>query len=300
MKKLILLVLFLPIIMPAQNAGESGFSFLKIGMSARNLAMSDFGIVGVNDVGSVIYNPAVLTSLEKKQIQIGHNSWIQDLSSENLSASFDLLSLPFALNVNTTSISNIEIRTKPSDTPEGKFDAHYFYTALSTGFNITSQAGAGVSVKYVYENLYSDESNGLAFDFGLMYKNIIEQLDLAASLRNLGSVDELRNVETKLPSDLRIGGAYNIFLSNIGSRLIIIGGFQKYLNVSDTHFHSAAEFNYNDIVSIRFGYVSGYDARDISAGLGIKWDSMNFDYAFTNFNFSLGSAHTISLMYTFN
>ena len=299
MKKLLLFLMISTSCLFAQNAGDAGFSFLKIGFGARNIALSDFGIVGTYDVSSVNYNPALISNARSGQLLLGHNSWIGDLSTEVFGASFEMFSLPFALTLNTTSITDIEVRTRPGDV-ESKFDASYFFTGVSTGFKLYDNIFFGVTAKYLYESLFSDESDGFGFDLGLHAVNVVDNLNLGFSVRNLGSVDELRNEKTELPVDVRLGASYNIPIETIESDLLLISGFQKYTALDNSHIHVASELVFRKFVSLRLGYVTGYDTRDISAGLGLYWQKFNFDYAFTNFSYNLGSAHTISIMYSFN
>ncbi|MGE5354388.1 MAG: hypothetical protein ACM3P0_20055, partial [Acidobacteriota bacterium] len=165
MKKIILFVFILSTYISAQTAGKSGLSFLKLGFGARNVAMGDLGVVNSMDVSSLNYNPALLSRFSSPEILFTHNQWIEDTRSEYLGVSFRLLGLPWAVGVNTTSISDIEVRTRPGEA-EGKFNANYFAGSLSTGFGITKDISAGLTVKYLYEGLLSDESNGLGFDVG--------------------------------------------------------------------------------------------------------------------------------------
>ncbi len=282
----------------AQSAGSSGLSFLKNGFNARNIAMGDLGVATANDVSALFYNPAILADYQSPQLTFTHNQWIQDVSSEVFGASFQMLGLPFALGVNTTSISDIEVRTKPGEA-QSTFNAHYFYGSLSTGFYITDNISTGFTAKYLYEGLFSDDATGWGFDFGLKYKNVIEGLDLGASYSNIGSMNKLRNEETELPTDLRVGAAYNFGLSEIQSDVVVTGGIQKYTQTDDTHIHVGAEIFYNEIIALRGGYMSGYDSKGLTAGLGLLWNSINFDYAFVPFDYGLGDSHIISLMYTF-
>jgi hypothetical protein len=299
MKRFLLILILFPGLLLSQSAGSAGFSFLKIGFGARNIAMGDLGVVGGNDISSVNYNPAVITKLNNAQIMLGHNSWIQDLRSEVIGASFSALGLPLAFTLNTTSVNDIEVRTRPGDA-ESTFDAHYFYSGLTSGFSLYNNISAGITIKYVYENLFSDEATGLGYDFGLHITEAIKNLDLGLSVRNLGSVNKLRNESTELPVDVRLGASYKYNVESLNSKLLAIAGFQKYTAADNSHIHTGAEFLYDELIALRLGYISGYDSKDISAGIGIYWNNVNFDYAFTNFNYNLGGAHTISLMYTFN
>lgn len=284
----------------AQSAGNSGVSFLKNGFGARNIAMGDLGVVGVSDLTALNYNPSLLSKYQGPQVMITHNQSIQDMSSQLIGASFSLWGIPFAVGVNNTSINDIEIRTQPG-VPQSQFNAHYMFGSLSTGFEIMQNLSFGVTTKYVYENLFSDEAAGWAFDFGLNYANIIiDGLDVGVSYRNIGSLDELRNEATVLPTDLRIGLAYGLSVNSISSEVNLIGGIQKYTETDDTHIHVGGEVFYDSLVAMRLGYMTGYDSKGFTAGLGLNWEGLNFDYAFTPYTYGLGSAHTISLMYSFN
>ncbi|MFH1196896.1 MAG: PorV/PorQ family protein [bacterium] len=293
-----LLLLFTASSIMAQSAGTSGLSFLKMGFGARNIAMGDLGVVTATDASALNYNPALLGKFTNSQIMITHNEWIQDVRSEQLGASFSLFNIPFAVGINTTSISDIEVRTKPGE-PLTTFNAHYFYGSLSTGFETVENLFFGMTIKYLYEGMYSDESTGIGYDFGLLYENVINGLNLGASIKNLGSMDVLRGEETKLPVDLRAAAAYNFTLESINSKIVALGGIQKYTSTDDLHIHTGAEILYNDLLALRLGYLTGYDSRGLTSGLGILWNSISFDYAFTPFSYDLGSSHTISLMYTF-
>ena len=296
MKKIILLVLITIMTTSAQD--NAGLSFLKIGFGARNMAMGDLGVASANDVTALYYNPALINEYTAPQITVTHNQWIQDVSGEMLGVSFSMLGLPFAFGLNTTSVSDIEVRSRPG-TVESTFNANFFFGSLSTGFKVYEKLSAGVTIKYLYENLFSDDANGLGFDFGLHYTDVVEGLDLGASLRNVGSMNKLREQETELPTDFRVGAAYNFEVKSIKSDVVVTGGYQKYNSSDDNHIHVGGEVLYDNLFALRGGYITGYDSRGLTAGLGILWNSMNFDYAFTPFDYGLGDSHTISLMYSF-
>lgn len=281
----------------AQSVGESGLAFLKHGFGSRNIAMGDLGVASSNDLTALNYNPALLAYDKKSQITFSHNSLFQDLSSEMIGVSFDAFGLPFAIGANTTSINNIEVRTKPGEA-EGTFNAHYFFGSISTAYQINPDLSAGATIKYLYENLYSDESTGLAFDFGLSYKNLIGGLTLGASLKNIGSMSSLRSESTELPQDLRIGAAYDFVLSDF--IFSATGGFQEYLKEGTAHAHFGGEISYKENFAVRVGYLSGYDSKNISTGFGVIWKSLNIDYAYVPVKFGLGDSHILSLTYTFD
>ncbi len=298
-KKIFIIVFLSASLIFASGNGNTGLSFLKIGFGARNLAMSDLGVSTATGVSGSFYNPALISNYDHSQLFFSHTEWIQDLRSELLGAGFKVFNLPFAVSLNTTKLSGVEIRTKPTLEPDATFDINYFYGSLTTGFKVYKSLSFGVTVKYIYENILSDEANGLGFDFGVYYKDIMRNLNIAASLKNIGSMNALRNASTKLPVDLRIGADYNFNLESIDSKVIVLTGVQKYTSSDDTHLHFGAEIFYRNILSLRLGYASGYETKGLTFGAGVFWKSINFDYAFVPFSLNLGNSHVISLKYNF-
>ena len=297
-KKIIFLIIFISFTIAAQDAGKTGMAFLKIGSSARSIALSDMGILDT-DPSSVYYNPAAVTSIEAPSIMFTHQMWIQDVSSEILGANLLLFGLPISVGVNSTKIKGFEIRTVPSDVPEATFNINYFYGNLSTGFTLYEKLDFGVTIKYLYESLLADDASGTGYDFGLIYHDLYKNLTLGASVRNLGNMQKLRNEKTKLPSDLILNAVYEFSIEEASLDLMPLAGIQKYFELEDMHYHIGTEVTYDKIVSLRVGYVTGYESKGFSAGAGFYWQGFNIDYAFTPFSYGIGNANTFSIIYNF-
>ncbi len=298
MKKLIAALLIISNIIFAQSAGNTGLSFLKVGSDARNVALSDLGVVGINDITALNYNPAQLTKITSPQLSFAHNKFFEDAASEIFSAGFLAFGFPVVIGINTTSISNIEVREKPGPAVS-TFDAHYFMGSLSSAYKIGKKFSIGFSAKYLYENLFTEDATGFGLDFGATYFNLIDGLELGASIKNLGSMNKLKNESTKLPQDFRIGAAYSIEAASAKTVINFIGGFQKYVDTEDNHLHIGAEGIYDGFLSVRAGYATGYDSKSFTAGVGVKWQKFNFDYAYVPFLRGLGDSQIISLAYSF-
>ena len=299
MKKIILLITIPLISILPQSAGNSGLSFLKFGFGARNISMGDVGSVLSNDVTALYYNPANLAGTEGSQVMFMHNEWVQDVTSEVVGVKSSIFGLPVALGLNTTSVSGIEIRQKAEVDPEGTFNANYFFGSLSTGFFINENISVGLTGKYLYEGLYTDESTGFGVDLGVNYKTPYKGLTAAAVLKNLGSMDALRVESTKLPTEFRVGAAYSFDLGQSDFGLIAAGEFQKYTLDDNSHFNFGGEVMYKNIIALRAGYQTGYESRNFTGGVGLIWGNLNFDYAFVPFSLGFGSANLFSLNFKF-
>ncbi len=296
MKKIVL-TLFIAGNIFAQTAGESGLSFLKIGFGARNIALGDIGVVSADGVSALNYNPALLRNYKSPEFILTHTEVMQDVRSELFGVSFSMFGLPFAFGLNATTVSDIEIRTQPGEAVS-TFNVSYYFGSLSTGFKLYDNLSAGITFKYLVENIYTDEASGYGFDFGLHYADLIENLNLGFSIRNLGSMSALRNESTKLPVDLRFGADYLIPAESLKSEIYIAAGFQKYTASDENHFNLGGEFFYDNLIAARLGYVTGYESKGLSFGLGLRLNKFDFDYAFVPLQYELGSSHVISIKFT--
>jgi len=298
MRNLILIFLILfAIQLTAQNAGNTGLSFLKFGFGARNIAMGDVGNSAANDLTALHYNPARLSNTDNNEVTFTHNAWVQDVNSEMFGIKTFLWDLPIAIGFNVTNISDIEVRLIPGE-PISKFDANYFFGSLSTAYKIDEDFSVGLSLKYLYEGLLNDESTGFGVDLGGNYKLPFDGLSVSAVLRNLGSMNELRNQSTKLPSEIRIGPAYTFRLKDYKFDFIIAGEYQKYFDADD-HINFGAEILYNNIIALRGGYQTKYESRNFTTGFGLIWGNLKFDYSYIPFSLGIGSASLFSLSFKF-
>lgn len=296
--KFLLILTFSTSLILAQSAGNSGLSFLKFGFGARNIAMADAGTAGSNDLTALHYNPAKLTLNDHNEILFMHNEWIQDVRSEMLGVKTSIWVIPFTFGFNVTTVSDIEVRNKPGE-PESTFDANYFSASLSTAFNINDDISAGVTGKYLYEGLLADESSGFGFDIGVFYKIPLKNLTGSAVVKNIGSMSKLRNEKTKLPTEFRIGGDYDFDLGENKFDVISVLELQKYFDADNIHLNLGAEVFYDKLIAIRAGYQTGWESRGFTAGIGLRWGNLNFDYAFLPFKLGLGSANLFSLQFRF-
>lgn len=298
MKKTLIILFLTSTLSLAQSAGNSGLAFLKFGFGARNIAMGDAGASSSNDLSALFYNPSRLVSFEHNEVMFMHSEWIQDVRSEVGGVKWNMFNIPFAVGFNVTTVSDIEVREKPGE-PISKFNANYFFGSLSSGFSIIQDFDFGATFKYLYEGLLNDEATGFGFDFGLNYTTSVEGLSASAVIKNIGSMSALRNDETKLPAEFRVGGAYQIALEKSKLDLIFAGEFQKYIDNDDIHLIGGGEVIYNKVFAARVGYQSGYEARGFSGGVGISWGSLRLDYAFLPFSLGLGNANLFSVQFKF-
>jgi len=293
---IILAVVFLYCNTYAQNDGaaNTGLAFLKIGVGARAIAMGDAFSSVVDDATAVIYNPARLTIGNANNVSLMHNTGMMDMNTNFIGAKTRIGKLGIGFGLLQTSVDGIEVRNIPG-APIDNFDAKNLSLGLSAGLEIYKNITVGLTVKMLYEKIFIDEAAGTGVDIGTSYSK--DNLNFSFVIANLGSVNELRNVATKLPTLVRFGGSYKYIRNDIG----IIFGVEsfKVLDGGLLHIHSGAEFGYKDFIFIRAGYQTNYENKGLTTGAGVKYKGISLDYAFVPYSLTFGNSSTFSLGFSF-
>ncbi len=275
------------------QAGQSGLSFLKLGVGARSLAMGEAAVASSNDPSAMYYNPAGLRFAKNTQVLIMHKEWIQGTQTEFLAASFPLGSLSAGVSIDATSVPDIEIRQRPGPA-EGLFSARNAAISASAAYGIDTSVTIGLTLKYLYEKIFVDEAFGIGVDAGAAYVSPWN-ITFGLSLTNVGSMRKLRNEASKLPTTIRFGAARAEAVSSLDGIVTFAADIVSILPEKNTHLLLGFEFSYRETFAIRAGFMSGYESRNLTAGAGIRYDIFKLDYAFVPLRLDLGTTHTFSL-----
>lgn len=280
------------------QTGQTGLSFLKLGVGGRALGMGEAYSAAATDPTAAFYNPAALSWLNNSQILLMHKEWIQGVKTDYIGAMTSWKTFRFGFSVNATNVNDIELRSNPGQ-PVGTFSARNGAIGFSMALIIDPSVSVGITTKYLYEKILVEEASGLGVDLGASYRTPWN-LKLAAAFLNLGSLNELASESSTLPRMFRAGGAYDFRLESFDASLTIASDIVSITNASETHLHLGAEIDYHRTFAVRVGYQTGYEAKNVSAGVGFRYGIFNVDYAFVPFRYDLGTTHTFSLGIEFN
>lgn len=298
MKRIILSIIFLAFSVSAfsQNDGaaNTGLAYLKLGIGARSIAMGEAFSSLSDDGTAFIYNPARMNASENGNVTAMFNKTMLDMTTNYVGAKFRIKKFGIGVGLLKTTISDIEVRNNPG-APLEKFNADNFSGGISLSYEVYKNLAVGITGKLLYEKIYIDEASGFGMDFGANY--IYNNFSFAAVLSNVGSMNALKNSETKMPTSLRFGASYNYKKDNLSITGAVDG--YKVLDGGTFHGHFGAEGGYKDFVFLRAGYMSGYDNKGFTAGVGFKYKSLYLDYAFQPYSTGFGSGNSISLGYNF-
>lgn len=297
MKKicLILVVTFFSNSLFGQGS-STGSSQLKIPLDARSAALSEANIADAGQVSSWLLNPANLQTRGSLTVALTHTQWIQDIQSEFLATQIPMSLGTIGIAVSTNSVPGIEVRDIPGPAI-GTFSARF--ATLQVGFaSVAIQSlSFGLSVKYLYEKLYTDDATGFGVDVGMLYHTPITGLQAGVSVTNAGSLEQFRRERSDLPTFFRGGATYIFSLDDLA--FSASAAVTNNLQYTENHLQGSLETTYNNLFSVRLGYASGYDSRGLTAGLGIRYEFLQFNYALVPFSPGLGDAHLFSLGFQF-
>ena len=283
-KTIATIFLVLIICIAAVADAPNGLAFLKISPDVRSSAMGEAGVSAGDQRAASYYNPALLELGEQRGLSFAHHTWIMDTKVNYLE-----LHIPgkinFGLNILSTGVDDIEVRSTPSPEPVGYVDSEDLAAGMILSYSVNKSLSFGVNIKYIHEHLYYESTNGFAVDMGTLYK-YSDRLNFGASVSNLGEMDEMLNEKPALPMTGRIGLSYLLPFSENNS-LLLAGGV-NYIRDEEMRGNIGIEWKPVEIIAVRGGYLLNYDERSFTAGFGLKWKNLGLDFAYVPFDSDLG------------
>ncbi len=279
----------------AQNNQTSGNVFLRLGLDAKGSSLAGAMTAHSSGLNSLHWNPAGLNSAEKTELSFSHLSGFDDISTDFFGFLWKRRpDQAIGLSVFSNNIGGIEHRTKPTSTPDGIIDSNDFFAGLSFSRRLNDDLDIGISVKYLYQKLFTYSARGMSADMGAIYKIVDKGLQFGVVLRNLGSMSAYRTEEVEMPSIFASGVSYIIpYFDDSENKVYISADYEVHFNNSN-HVLTGIDYTRSNKFSLRAGYFSGYEEKSLSYGGGINYKRYVLDYAYLPDVTSFGSNHLVS------
>ena len=303
MRHPVLLLTFAVLLASPSSGQESGLAFLRIGANAAASAMGDAQVAATQDAFSTYWNPAGLASASGKTAAVSHRIWIGDLRMYDVAARFPLgSSNGVGIAVTASDSGDLEARDMPGD-PVGAFRAQFISAGLSYARRLGPMRG-GITAKFLKERFFDADASGYAFDAGLQAVLLRQSVLLGAAIRNVGKMSKLEREATTLPRMLQAGAALyplRILAYTDGTELldVLVSAEVSHLLPSEhTRLHLGMATTVLEMVILRLGYLTRDTPRTFTSGLGIRFDTLTFDYAYIAFDSGFeGPGHILTLAY---
>jgi len=289
----------------ATRAGTAGAQYLKIGIGARAVGLSDSVVAVVDDSTATYWNPAGLAYIEGTDFTFSDVEWLADIRVMNGTFGhkfgFGTVGGIFTLvNVGTMTRRTVE---KPEG--DGTFSCQDMVIGGSYARWLIPQFAFGGTVKYLREKIYNYSASGIAFDVGLIYITGFRTLKMGISITNFGpdmryggsyleqQKDKQTDVEKKfdsfsLPVAVRLGIAYTFFEGNPTHNLTVSADTVT-PNDGQEKISVGAEYWIKNMLALRAGWFSepskfgGFNPRTFSFGAGVKVSKIRIDYAYSSY-----------------
>jgi hypothetical protein len=301
MKRLAALLLLLAPAAYAGGAGSDALAFLKLDAGARGAAMSGAYAAAGDDALSVFYNPAGTALLDKKEVLLGHNEWLEGLRNEILAYAHPLgprLTAFAGVNLLLSGRMDRYVVDQAGDPRnEGYFNALEGAFSVGLSGKLVEDFYGGAALKALTQQAAGDRALGWAGDAGFL--TVSGPWRLGASASNFGGKLKFGTKAFAAPAIIRGGVSFN-FLQNylVAAEAIKAGQ-------SETAGAFGAEARVltgpKEYFLMRAGYKTGrsrFAGPGVTAGVGVASRDLRVDYAFAPYG-DLGAAHRVTIALRF-
>ena len=313
----LLVLTFFSNIYAVEKKAQVGFRFLQNPVSAEAIAQGGMGVVGIENVNTVFWNPSGLGWIEAPyDAAASYTAGIADINYGSLAGSFKMGNIGImALDV-TYMDYGVFNGTQRADNEQGFIETGAFTpTAYALGLSfaqrVSDRFSYGVRLKYAYQNLGpvtigvegSDVDDTLlvtdvvenkhgepAIDIGATYDFNDSGIRFGAVIQNVSN--EVTYVREAFPLQFAVS------FSMHADVLKLLGKEAKQHNltvgVESTHprdykekLKFGCQYTYLNAFIVRAGYRLNYDQRGFTFGLGFRQKiggmNLRIDYALENY-----------------
>ncbi|MFH1823802.1 MAG: PorV/PorQ family protein [Candidatus Firestonebacteria bacterium] len=282
----------------AQTTGEGGLpgEYLNsFAVSARSFAMGKVNISIADDVFGPYSNPAGLSLLQYGEAGFSLVSFT--------GTTYNYLGYALPLDpINAVGVSRFAFDSPLAEKTNGLGESLGYYQEKQSSYfisysrKIIENLYLGGNLKILTQEMDTYSAFGLGLDAGMIYIIQSSKLGLGAVLQNLIPASlKLKNETDTFPINLKVGGYVRLFDDNLLTSvdLSFIDLF-KFYNFT-FRWHTGLEYHltYWQDIFLR----AGADYKEVSFGLGVEIEGINFDYALGLSN--LDTSHRVSLRVKF-
>lgn len=319
------------------DAGKNAYTFLKIGVGAKEESMAGAYVGLADDASSLNNNPAglaapiynlqapndyyyeksegegeTITEPEVELIEIKKNRFFATYM--NYIADIQTGYLGYVRKLDNYSMAGVSIQYQDYGTmdkrasngePIGSFSSYDMAFGLTYSKRINRELTLGITGKFILEKIDTLTSDAMAIDLGILYRFASGRSSLGMAGRNLGSQLKgfTKSHKDPLPTMFDLGMSHSL------------QGMALTVNIdvtlptdNDVFFAIGAQWESFRPFFIRLGWSSaGQDYKTgsdkdkfggFASGFGYKYTDYNIDYSFSSYA-DLGNVHRVSMSVDF-
>lgn len=258
----------------ASAVNEAGLAgeFLNFGVGARPLGMGRAFTAVADDVDSLYWNPAGLSTYRSSQVAFQHSPLPLEGSFQYLAYSQPLYALG-NLGIGIVSLNSDKVpRIDANNIEVGSFDhRETAYMASYANKFKDNKLGLGFTLKMAEKSIAGRSENGFGADVGSLFI-VNERVRLGAMVRNLVQPRYGFSTEKeKFPVIARTGASVKFLNQHLTTAIDL----EKTVGTAQNpKWHFGVEGYVIENIFLR----AGIDQTEITGGMGLRWHSLQFDY----------------------
>ncbi|PCI37971.1 MAG: hypothetical protein COB53_05420 [Elusimicrobia bacterium] len=271
--------------------GSEPFDFLFLDGGALQAAVGGAFAAGGGDANTITYNPAGLAAHEENHVSLMRHTLFQGVTRDHVALSFRN---GFGLSLDRVKFGTLRRTTlaAPNGEGQGEFGATSQSLAGGFGWMATDRLSFGWSGKYIQESIDGTRAKAFAADLGAQY--ILSSYPLwrlGVAVQNIGGKTRFESNREQLPLIIRWGSAIRFPL--FGRTFGFLADIEQDPGGRITP-HAGITTIFAPPLHLRLGFNGRNDAGiGITAGFGLAWRGVSFDYAMVPFG-GLGTSHLMS------
>ena len=290
------------------DAGGVSMKYLSMQTSARAAGLSGAGIADVAGASEVLRNPLAMSAISESEAGINHiifpDYTADDYTTAFFAHPFEFFKYPLTVSAGFEFLGY--------DGIEGR-DEEGFKTSDYGAYAWALQAGLGNradAFSWAFTARFSqqtiDDETALAFlgDIGGAY-HVNEYFAFGATLTNFGYMGDYDGERETAPMALQAGVTGILPIAKLFGlesewNLHMSADAYRRADMQDPEWRFGGELNYMQTLALRVGYAARPDTEDgISAGLGVVFGMVAFDYAYSPKKAFDGGYHYLTLAMKF-
>lgn len=304
----------------SQRAGLATLSFLKNDVNTRSVALSGASVALDGDAYSVYTNPSAIANIKELSFGLSNYSLGAGIQQSFVSGIIPRKNKlgAFGVSVNMLNSGAMDVRTEFQ--PEGTGEKFYVTNTafgLSYAQKLSDMFSAGISLKYINEQIESFSNSTVASDVSFLYYTDYKDLKFSVVVQNFGgnsSIDggdlqtdfnrnnSIEAEEYTVPTVFRLGASLVPWEKDNHSLLIAVQ--LNHPNDNAENYRLGAEYEYKENLFVRTGYKINVKGQPYpSFGFGVRANvnshSLYINYAAVPTDFQ-GTLHNIGLAFKWN
>lgn len=286
------------------DAGGVSMKYLSMQVSARNAALSGAGVADAARASEISRNPLAMSAVAEAEVGVNHLIFPEYTADDFTAAYF---ALPFSLFKQPLTAS-MGAEFLGYDGIEGR-DEEGFKTSEYGAYAWTLEAGLGSRGKVFnwgatarFSQQTIDDQSAIAFlgDIGGSYR-VNPYLAFATTLTNFGYMGDYDGESETAPMALQAGLTGILPISEFFGlqslwNLHLSADAYRRADMDEPEWRFGGEINYMETLALRVGYAARPHTEDgVSAGIGLNFGMLVFDYAYSPKKAFDGGYHYLTL-----